>query len=149
MSYQADLRYTGQAFQITVNFSEEELKEKGLALITDQFDAEHEQLFSFKLEDGHEILMIRAVAKAKSQDLDVLAAGDPSFTLADCKICDTRFYYAGEWHDAQIYDRSKLHQSLVVDGPAIVSEMDSTTVILPGHQANVDVVGNLLITPAK
>ena len=149
VSYQADLRYTGQAFQITVNFSEEELKEKGLALITDQFDAEHEQLFSFKLEDGHEILMIRAVAKAKSQDLDVLAAGDPSFTLADCKICDTRFYYAGEWHDAQIYDRSKLHQSLVVDGPAIVSEMDSTTVILPGHQANVDVVGNLLITPAK
>ena len=43
--------------------------------------------------------------------------------------------------------RARLHEGLVVPGPAIVSEMDSTTVILPGHQARVDAVGNLLIEP--
>ena len=61
VTYQADLRYAGQAFQITVEFTEAELREKGVAVLTDQFDAEHEQLFTFKLGDGHEILMIRAV----------------------------------------------------------------------------------------
>ena len=36
-----------------------------------------------------------------------------------------------------------------VPGPAIVSEMDSTTVVLPGFFAEVDTVGNLLINPVK
>ena len=38
---------------------------------------------------------------------------------------------------------------LVVPGPAIVGEMDSTTVILPGHIATVDDIGNLLINPTN
>ena len=57
VTYQADLRYAGQAFQITVDFTAEDTcKTKGIALLTEQFDAEHEQLFTFKLGDGHEIL---------------------------------------------------------------------------------------------
>jgi len=147
VSYQADLRYAGQAFQITVNFTEQELVSKGVALLTEAFDAEHEQLFTFKLDDGHEILMIRAVARAKVQAIAEQTVGDVDASLADCEIQDTRFYYAGEWHDGKLYDRSKLHTDLVVPGPAIVSEMDSTTVVLPGFSAKVDVVGNLLITP--
>ena len=48
VTYQADLRYAGQAFQITVEFTEAELRTRGVAVLTDQFDAEHEQLFTFK-----------------------------------------------------------------------------------------------------
>lgn len=143
--YQADLRYSGQAFQITVNFTEAQLNAKGVSLLTEAFDAEHEQLFTFKLDDGHEILMIRAVAKAKAQTIVEQAVGDAGLSLQDCEIQDTRFYAAGEWHQAKIYDRSKLHTGLEVPGPAIVSEMDSTTVVLPGYIAKVDTVGNLLI----
>ena len=51
--------------------------------------------------------------------------------------------------EAVIYDRNKLHEGLTVPGPAIVSEMDSTTVVLPGYEARVDAVGNLLINPAQ
>ena len=64
--YQADLRYVGQAFQITVDFSEADLAQRGIALLTETFDAEHEHLFTFKLGDDHEILMIRAVVKART-----------------------------------------------------------------------------------
>jgi len=35
-----------------------------------------------------------------------------------------------------------------IAGPAIVTEMDSTTLVLPGHAGEVDSVGNLLIRPA-
>jgi len=147
ITYQADLRYAGQAFQITVDFSEAELAADGVSLLTDAFDAEHEQLFTFKLDDGHEILMIRAVARAKAQAIAEQEVGDAQASLDDCVIQDTRFYYEGAWHEGKLYDRSRLHSDLVVPGPAIVSEMDSTTVVLPGYSAKVDVVGNLLITP--
>ena len=147
--YQADLRYAGQAFQITIDFSEAELEAKGVALLTEAFDAEHEQLFTFKLDGGHEVLMIRAVARAKAQAVAEQTIGDQNAKLEDCVVQDTSFYYDGKWHKGKIYDRVKLHSDLLVPGPAIVGEMDSTTVILPGFQATVDSVGNLLIQPNK
>lgn len=58
VSCQADLRYVGQAFQITLAFSEAEIREQGVDLITGQFDDEHEQLFTFKLADGHKIHVV-------------------------------------------------------------------------------------------
>jgi N-methylhydantoinase A len=148
VTYQADLRYAGQAFQITVEFTEAELRERGVAVLTDQFDAEHEQLFTFKLGDGHEILMIRAVVGASvtlKADISIpKGSGDVSGAL----IHQSRFFYEGGWHDAGIYDRGRLGAEDVVTGPAIVSEMDSTTVVLPGYSATLDTVGNLLIQPA-
>jgi N-methylhydantoinase A len=147
--YQADVRYAGQAFEITLDFSEEELKSKGVEIITDQFDAEHDQLFSFKLGDGHEILMIRAVVKAQAADIAAGTVGTAGASLEDCVLHQSKFYYDGDWYDAQLYDRSKLHEGIVVPGPSIVMEMDSTTVILPGHEARVDKIGNLLINPSE
>ena len=69
--------------------------------------------------------------------------------LEDCLLHQSQFYYDGQSHDAPIYDRVKLREGIVVPGPAIVIEMDSTTVILPGHEAKVDSIGNLLINPSK
>jgi N-methylhydantoinase A len=70
-------------------------------------------------------------------------------SLQQCEIAPTKFYYEGDWHDANIYDRNKLNAGVQVPGPAIVSEMDSTTVVLSGYVAEVDAVGNLLINPAN
>ncbi|MFV8819331.1 hydantoinase/oxoprolinase family protein [Haliea sp. E17] len=148
VTYQADLRYVGQAFEISVEFSEADLREQGLALITDYFDNEHEKLFTFKLGDGHEILMIRAVAKANAGEIALKRLVDAGLTLDDCKLHDTRIFSGGQWHDAVIYDRKLLQENMLVPGPAIVSEMDSTTLVLPGYAARVDSIGNLLINPA-
>lgn len=148
VTYQADLRYAGQAFQITVEFTEAELREKGVAVLTDQFDAEHEQLFTFKLGDGHEILMIRAVVGASVTLKADISIPKGSGDISGALIHQSRFFYEGDWHDAGIYDRGRLGAEDVVSGPAIVSEMDSTTVVLPGYSATVDTVGNLLIQPA-
>jgi len=146
--YQADVRYAGQAFQITMDFTADELMKKGLALLTDRFDREHEQLFTFALGEDHELVMIRAIVRAPARQIAEIAVGQADASLADCRIHDTRFYYEGQWHDAVIYDRAKMHAGLAVPGPSIVSEMDSTTVILPGYEARVDEIGNLLINPA-
>ncbi|EGG28900.1 N-methylhydantoinase A [Aequoribacter fuscus] len=149
VTYQADVRYVGQAFQISVDFDNDSLVEKGLSVITDVFDDEHEKLFTFKLGDGHEIVMIRAVVASQAQNLEIKRQEDTSATLQDCAIHETRIYFEGNWYDATIYERYKLHSGLTVSGPAIVTEMDSTTLILPGFQARTDLVGNLLIEPIQ
>ncbi|MDG0978468.1 MAG: hydantoinase/oxoprolinase family protein [Halieaceae bacterium] len=147
VTYQADVRYAGQAFQISVDFDSDSLVNKGVSVITDVFDDEHEKLFTFKLGDGHEIVMIRAVVASQAQNLEIKRQEDTSATLKDCAIHETRIYFEGDWYDATIYERYKLHSGLTVPGPAIVTEMDSTTLILPGFQARTDLVGNLLIEP--
>ena len=147
VTYQADLRYAGQAFQITVEFTEAELRARGVAVLTDQFDAEHEQLFTFKLGDGHEILMIRAVVGASVTLKADITIPQGTGDVSGAVIHQSRFFYEGQWHEAAIFDRSGLGASDVIMGPAIVSEMDSTTVVLPGYSATVDSVGNLLIQP--
>jgi N-methylhydantoinase A len=149
VTYQADIRYFGQAFEISMEFTAGDLLEKGLALLTERFDSEHEQLFTFALGKDHELVMIRAVVRASAARIVGEEVGRADAELDDCKVHETRFYHKGEWHDAMIYERAPLHPGLVVPGPAIVSEMDSTTVILPGHAATVDKIGNLLINPAS
>jgi N-methylhydantoinase A len=61
---------------------------------------------------------------------------------------DHRLWMDGREQAAVIYDRSKLRQGDVIQGPAIVCEMDSTTLIESGCVARVDPVGNILIEPA-
>ena len=149
-TYQADIRYAGQAFQLSLTTTVDELKEKGLAVLTDEFNRQHEQLFTFAHGKDHEIVMIRAIVKAKSSlTADLKEVSGSATDLNKAVIHETKFYFEQEWHDAEIYDREKLGVGTVVAGPAIVSEMDSTTLILPGHAATVDKVGNLLINPVQ
>jgi N-methylhydantoinase A len=54
----------------------------------------------------------------------------------------------GKDMEANLYRRDKLKAGNKIDGPAIVLEMDSTTVILSGHTGNVDKFGNILIAPS-
>jgi N-methylhydantoinase A len=149
VTYQADLRYTGQAFQLSIEFTLDELKARGLEVLKSQFDKEHTQLFTFALEEGHEIVMLRAIAIASSGELPTMPEGNGANTLDECKLADSQIYFEGQYHPTPIYDRNKMQTDLQIPGPAIVSEMDSTTVILPGYLAKVDVVGNLLINPVK
>jgi len=147
--FQADLRYAGQAFQISMDFTIEDIQSEGIELLTDRFDSEHEQLFTFALGEDHELVMIRAIVKARARAIAETEIGRADLSLEQCKTQDTRFFYEGNWHEAVIYDRSLLHQGLVIPGPAIIGEMDSTTVVLPGYEAQVDHIGNLLINPVN
>jgi len=149
VTYQADIRYAGQAFQISLGVSAEELKEKGLEILTEEFDRQHEQLFTFAHGKDHEIVMLRAVVKAQNEGMVDIKITGKEQSLDEAKIHDSKFYFENKWYDVTIFDRSKISVDTKVPGPSIVQEMDSTTVILPGHTATVDSVGNLLINPNK
>jgi N-methylhydantoinase A len=107
----------------------------------------HEQLFTFALETAHELYNLRAlvqgretVAKAKTIER---GNGNPVAAIYE----ETSVYVDGRDQPAKIYDRGKLAAGDRIKGPAIVTEMDSTTLILPGHTGEVDAVGCILIRP--
>ena len=56
-------------------------------------------------------------------------------------------YFDGRLRPTPIYDRDRLRAGHVVPGPAIVVEMDSTTLIEPEWQATIDAYANILIVP--
>ena len=149
VKYQADIRYAGQAFQLSLGISINDLREKGLTILTDEFDRQHEQLFTFAHGKDHEIVMLRAVVEAQNEGMADITTNTSNDSIDSAKIQDSQFYYEGQWYDAMIYDRGKIGVNSVIPGPCIVQEMDSTTVILPGHSATVDSVGNILINPDK
>ncbi|MSO75785.1 MAG: hydantoinase/oxoprolinase family protein [Alphaproteobacteria bacterium] len=55
-------------------------------------------------------------------------------------------YFAGAWHKTPIYRRDVLLPGIELKGPAIVEQMDATTVVDPGARLRVDAIGNLIIT---
>jgi N-methylhydantoinase A len=74
-----------------------------------------------------------------------LRVGGPDASPA--VYAEQRVRMDGETLIAKVYDRAKLAAGNRLPGPAIVTEMDSTTVVLPGHVAEVDACGNLLLRP--
>jgi len=77
----------------------------------------------------------------------VITKGGPS--AAGAAVGRQKAYMDGRDATAVVYDRAKLRAGNRIAGPAIVMEMDSTTVILPRHHGRVDTYGNILIYPDK
>jgi len=149
VQYEIDLRYQGQGFEVPVAVAITDFAASGLAEAAKGFDRIHERLFTFALDVDHEIVNLRAIVMSKPAKIltDSLAPGgeDPSQAAYD----ETAIYVDGADHAARIYDRSKLAAGNRVIGPAILTQMDTTTLILPGHVGVVDGFGNVLIRPIE
>jgi len=151
VGYQVDVRYHGQGFDIPVTVQPEWLDDPDAALerLASTFDAEHQRLFSFLLTVDHELVNARATVTGPKPDVAPVSLeqgdGDPSAALL--RIAPV--HVGGATVDAGIYDRAQLRAGDVVTGPAIVTEMDSTTLVLPGHAATVHPSGSLLINPVE
>ncbi len=151
VEYSADLRYHGQGFEVpvAVDLGAFDGKGAGLDSLRAAFDAEHERLFSFLLENEQELVTVRATVTGPRPAVasPLLADGGPDATAAQTGT--TPVWVDGETVDAALYDRALLLAGNVVAGPAIVTEMDSTTLVLPGHTATVHPSGSLLIRPME
>ena len=146
--FEVDVRYAGQAFEVPLTITAEVLRKDGVAGILKRFDEEHHRLFTFNMATPHEIVNLRAVALGQALDLPAAELPKGNGNPAAAKMRDHSLWMDGREQAAIIYDRSKLRQGDVIAGPAIVVEMDSTTLIESGCTASVDPVGNILINLA-
>jgi N-methylhydantoinase A len=151
VGYQVDVRYHGQGFEIPVDVEPGWLDDPDAALTTlgRRFDAEHDRLFSFLLQVDHELVNARATVTGPKPDVAPVSLPEGDGDPAAAKVADHPVYVGGEHVSAVVYDRARLRAGDVVPGPAIVTEMDSTTLVLPGHAATVHASGSLLIEPLE
>ena len=146
--FEIDVRYAGQAFEVPLTITAQVLRSDGVAGVLKRFDAEHHRLFTFNMDTPHEIVNLRAVALGQALDLPAVELPEGDGDPGGAKMRDHRLWMDGREQAAVIYDRAKLRAGDVIPGPAIVIEMDSTTLIETGCTATVDRVGNILINLA-
>jgi N-methylhydantoinase A len=149
ISYVADMRYHRQGYEIPVAIDPGEVRADGLADLEERFNGLHEQLYGFRMPGtASEIVNLRAVGFG-AVPLPELRSGTASGPDASGAVVDEHdVVFDGERVRTKIYDRAKLEPGATIAGPAIVTEFDSTTVVLPEHQATVDTNYNILITPS-
>jgi N-methylhydantoinase A len=149
LTYNVDLRYYRQGYEIPVEIAIAELSEGSKELLVTRFNELHEQFYGYRMEGtACEIVNLRAVGVGKVpappvREEGVAESADPSAAFVEKHT----IYREGEWIPAKIYDRDKLRTGNRVAGPAVITEFDSTTVVLPGYTAEIDRFHNILINP--
>ena len=150
VTYVADMRYHGQGYEIPVSVTPDEIRSAGLGEMDERFNQLHEQLYGFRMPNTRaEIVNLRAVGFGSVEKPELPVGTDSGSTDSSHAVTsDHTIVNKGQRVPAKIVDRSKLQPGNVVAGPAIVTEFDSTTVILPGYSAVVDRYFNLIINKA-
>lgn len=147
LRFEADLRYLRQGSEFTFAVEPAGLRNGGLQDLAASFAAAHERRHGVKLDQPIELLAIRAVGlgrTAQPADATVEAGGpDASAAMVDQR----QVYFDQGFVATDIYDRALLRAGNRLTGPAIVEQADATTVVHPGHVAEVDAHGNMLIRP--
>ena len=146
IEWYASLRYQHQGFELTVPWGGREVSEAAAAATLAAFHRLHERLYTFAQEDTPvEFVTFRVDAHG------VFPAPAPR-ELAPARAVDearrgtrTLFLESGP-EEAAIYARERLGAGAHVAGPAIITQLDATTLILKGQGALVDRFGNLIVS---
>ena len=148
--HQIDMRYLGQSHELTVGVPHGRLEERELAAVVEQFHREHDRAYGHSAPaEPVELVNLRVtvvgrIAKPQPRQLPTFDGGIGPALKSRRQV----FFAESEgFVDCPIYDRYLLSAGSVVEGPAVVEEFDTTTVLHPGYQASVDRFGNLLLTP--
>jgi N-methylhydantoinase A len=140
-----DLRYVGQEFALSVPVSDRALETSDRAEIRQAFDALHELRYAHhSTEEPVEIINLRLVARGRRAKLEM----PPMRREGTAKVREHRMvtFAGGGAVRCPVYDREALPAGAKLEGPALVSEYGSTTVIFPGDRLAVAPTGELIIT---
>src|SRR5262245_58405173 len=149
----AEMRYVGQGHEVEVEAPAGALDAKSLEALTAAFESAYRTLYSrTPLRVVIEALNWRVVVSGPPPELSIeTAVTGPERTTGDAVIKKTRPAYFAEargYVDTPVYDRYRLAAGMRLDGPAIVEERESTTVIGPGARVRVDGRLTLIAEPA-
>jgi N-methylhydantoinase A len=145
LEWAADLRYRGQNYELSVPLADRPLDGAGSEALRAAFHAAHEQSYGFAspAEPVECVnLKLKAVGlleKPALPRLDEVAAGMPSGQRPVC-------FGRATWMETPVYRRTALAPGQRLAGPAVIEQMDATTLIFPGDDCLVDTHGNLIVS---
>ncbi|GHC78291.1 hydantoinase B/oxoprolinase family protein [Limoniibacter endophyticus] len=148
IEYSADMRLVGQLHEITVPLPGGSLNADAYDAIRAAFEGVYNARYARVPTDATlEVLSFRVRASGATPQLTVRQA-DIDGGIADARKGTRKTYFGNGWVDAGIYDRYAMRPGIRVEGPAIIEERESTTIVPPGDTVTVDETGNLRIAIA-
>ena len=143
----ADMQFQGQSHVLTVPLDRAAVSRE---VIQEIFEKAYFQRFEVELPEIRAVLVnvrTAAIGRRKGVDLKALVDwGAQGKTLADARVDFRKVFFDGAWHETPVYHREKLPKAARFDGPAIVEQLDTTTIVEPGSTVEMDAIGNLIIT---
>ena len=134
-----DMRYVGQSHELTVPYEERD--------ITQVFHAAHAKRYGYERPQARiEIVTLRlsVVVPVTPPQLNEEAPGAADAETA--VVGKKKVWFGGEMVSATLFERSKLRPGHQFNGPAVVFQYDTTTVVPPQWQAAVDSYSNLILS---
>jgi N-methylhydantoinase A len=144
----AECRYHGQGFELRADIPDGSLTLESIEKIKANFHEQHRRDYGWAFDDVDvEIVTVRVIGVASTRALQwpELPAGKPRPEEGALMFIRRTTFDDGQTHDTPRYERSLLKAGNLLDGPAIVVQRDSTTLVPPGYRARVVANGNIHI----
>ncbi|MGC2121680.1 MAG: hydantoinase/oxoprolinase family protein [Xanthobacteraceae bacterium] len=144
LAREADIRYAGQSMEVRVPAPAGKVDATFIAGAIAAFHAAHRKAFGYNYAGQQKVELVNfSVSGFGMIDRPAIPKLE---TVGGVPSCDVRpVYFGGAFRDTPIFDRSKLPAAIRLDGPAIVEEFGSTTVVFPDQWLEVDERGILII----
>ena len=146
---QVDVRYIGQSYELGIVVEPGKFDGVRRDQILEEFHKEHERAYGFSAPgEPVEIVAIRLTAVGDIAKPTLREIGKTSGGVDSARRTTRSVYFAESkgFVDCPVYDRYKLSSGDVLQGPAIIEEMDSTTIIHPEYKGDVDRYGNIFLS---
>lgn len=141
----ADLRYRGQAFELTVPWGEVPIDASGIGEVAARFHTQHAQRFSYASpEDPVELVTLRLAAIGRMARPQI-SLGKPS-SAAGPAAGKRPVYVGGQWQDIATWRRDAITASVEISGPAIVEEDYTAVYVAPRWSLTLGRDGHLVAT---
>src|SRR5271169_1201345 len=143
-----DMRYAGQNYELSVPLPTGAVTPATIDGLAADFAAAHRRLYGFLAEDEPmQFVTFRAEATGIVRKADVRPSADAGSDPRKAEFGRREVWLreTGAFVSCPLYDREQLCAGNHIEGPAIVEQMDATTLIVPGAIATVDRYLNLLL----
>ena len=140
-----DARYVGQNFELAIGLGSADPL-PGADDIRKRFFAEHERAYGFhNPNDPVEIVNFRLIAVGRLRQ-PATRPGEPRKAGRAEAASRRKVWFTGDAaQDTPVYDRATLMPGDTIEGPAVIEQLDSTTLLFPGDRATVDPYLNLAV----
>jgi N-methylhydantoinase A len=139
-----DMRYAGQNYELPVAFPDD----AGFDELRARFERAHEQMYGYlAAEEPIQAVTFRLEAVGAVRRAELRAHPPATTDVADAVVGgrDVWLAEAQKFVPCRVYDRERLGPGHRLAGPAVIEQMDATTLLLPGQAAGVDPYLNLLV----
>ncbi len=146
--YQVDMRYYRQGYEFPIDVELDWLDDQsGTEKMIQRFKAIHYQNYAFNIDHLVEVVNLRSIALGIVPKAELPRLKSAGLDCSGALLEKRKIYFRRKWVAAPIYERAKLAPGNRIGGPAIITQKDSTTLILPRHFGEVDAYLNILIWP--